>query len=128
MIAYLNRMYGDVSLDKDMGIMFALETFVSLQGSLWQRALRAFQRNSLFRLSAVQFNLFARTAELLKAASGCYSKNILCGWSYMQVVTNFNAAANQAVLFSFWYLPLLEIVLEVLQAILKKSVCSSAVY
>lgn len=62
MIAYLNRMYGDVSLDKDMGIMFALETFVSLQGSLWQRALRAFQRNSLFRLSAVQFNLFARTA------------------------------------------------------------------
>lgn len=31
MIAYLNRMYGDISLRKDMGIIFALETFVSLQ-------------------------------------------------------------------------------------------------
>lgn len=31
MIAYLNRMYGDISLSKDMGIICALETSVSLQ-------------------------------------------------------------------------------------------------
>lgn len=31
MIAYLNRMYGDISLCKDVGIMFALETLVSPQ-------------------------------------------------------------------------------------------------